>query len=200
MDFDLPPLPYSEDALTPALSARSIEHHHDRIHRSCLEKLREALRGRPEAEQPLERIVLGTSGHEFNLAAQAFDHAFFWQSMSPGGGGPPPAGTVADRIDRDLGGWSAFRTEWIRAGVERFGSGYLWLTLEDGRLDILPTPNAETPLATGAAPLVVVDLWEHAYYLDYHERRERYLEVFCDELVSWDFVARNLAAALEAGG
>ena len=193
MDFRLLPLPYPKDALEPAMSRETIEHHYERIHRGYLDELRAALRDRAEADQPIERIVLGSSSRLFSLAAQVYDHNFFWNSLRPQGGGAPPAGPVSDLLERSFGGWDAFRHEWIRAGADRFGSGYLWLTVEDGQAEILPTPNAETPLAMGSCPLLVVDLWEHAYYLDYRERREQYLEAFCDKLANWEFVAENLA-------
>jgi Fe-Mn family superoxide dismutase len=195
MRFELPPLPYHVDALAPAMSAQTLRCHHDRIHRGYLERLAAELAGTPEAERGLEQVVLSSSGWRYNLAAQAYSHAFFWASLQPGGGGPPPDGDVADLIERDFGSYATFRRQWIEAGLNRFASGYIWLVLEEGRAEILPTPNAETPLAAGAAPLLVADVWEHAYYLDYRDRRDRYLEAFCDKLLSWDFVAANLAAA-----
>jgi Fe-Mn family superoxide dismutase len=195
MRFELPPLPYRLDALAPAMSAETLSYHHGRIHRGYLERLAAELAGSPDAELGLEQVVLCSSGCRYNLAAQAYNHAFFWSSLQPGGGGPPPNGEVADLIQRDFGSYAAFRRQWIEAGLNRFASGYVWLTFEKGRAEILPTPNAETPLATGAVPLLVVDVWEHAYYLDHRDRRDRYLEGFCDKLLSWDFVAANLAVA-----
>lgn len=197
MDFDLPPLPFAKDALAPFMSAETVDIHYEQHHRGYLEALRRLIDGTPEAEQRLDDIVLASSSTRFNVAAQVYNHQFFWNSLAAGGGGPPPPGPVADLLQRDFGGFSGFRHEWIEVGVNRFGSGYVWLTLEDGRAEILPTPNAENPLATGANPLLVVDLWEHAYYLDYRHQRARYLEAFCDHLINWDFVSTNLARATE---
>ena len=195
MDFQLPPLPYRHDALAPAMSKETLDYHYDQHHRGYLRALEAELAGLPEAEQSLVEIVRGSSGQRFNLAAQVYNHSLFWQSMKPGGGAAPPAGDVADLINRDLGGYERFRAQWIEAGTKRFGSGYVWLTLEEGQAEILPTPNAEAPLATRAVPLLLVDVWEHAYYLDYRHRRDRYLEVFCDQLIDWEFVAKNLRRA-----
>jgi len=195
MDFELPELPYPRDALVPAMSPETIECHYDRIHRGYLGQLENALRGRSEADESIEQIVLGSSSQLFNLAAQVYAHGLFWPSLEPGGGGPPPTGPVADLLERDFGGYDPFRREWVRAGCERFGPGYLWLTLDEGRAEILATPNAETPLAMDLYPLLVVDLWEHAYFLDYRERRERYLEVLCERLLSWRFAEERLGAA-----
>jgi Fe-Mn family superoxide dismutase len=197
MDFVLPPLPFAKTALAPHLSADTVATHYEQHHRGYLEALRRELGGTSEADQSLSEIVLASSSRRFDLAAQVYNHQFFWESLTPAGGGKPPTGPVADLLDRDFGGFSEFRHEWIEVGVNRFGSGYVWLTLEDGAAEILPTPNAETPLATGAIPLLVVDVWEHAYYLDYRGQRRRYLEVFCDHLINWDFVSRNLSRATE---
>jgi Fe-Mn family superoxide dismutase len=195
MDFTLPPLPYPVDALAPTMSAEALRCHHARIHGKYLERLQVELAGAPEAQWSVEQLVLGSYSHRFNLAAEVYNHAFFWASLRPGGGGPPPPGEVGDLIEQQFGSYEAFRAQWIEAGLQRFASGYVWLTLDSGRVEILPTPNAETPLATGAVPLLVTDVWEHAYYLDYRDHRDRYLEAVCDELLNWDFVALNLSRA-----
>jgi Fe-Mn family superoxide dismutase len=197
MDFVLSPLPFAKDALAPFMSARTVDIHYEKHHRGYLDALRLDLGGSPDTEQSLGELVLGSSGQRFNLAAQVYNHQFFWESLTPGGGGPPLRGPVAELLERDFGGFSRFRHEWVEVGMNRFGSGYVWLTLEDGAGEILPTPNAETPLATGAVPLLVADVWEHAYYLDHLDQRRRYLEVFCDHLINWDFVSRNLSRAPE---
>jgi superoxide dismutase, Fe-Mn family len=191
MDFRLPGLPYAEDALAPVLSAAAVRHHRQ-IHAAVLAELEQELAGSAEAGQSLEQIVLGSSGRHFNLAAQAYDHVLYWQSLRPGGGGAPPPGAVAERVARDFGGWEPLRGALIQAGRERFASGYLWLVADGDRLDVLATPNAETPLALALTPLWVVDLWEHAYYLDYQEQRDRYLEQVCDRLLNWDLVGERL--------
>ncbi len=179
------------------MSVETVDTHYEKHHGGYLDALRRELSGTPHAEQSLSELVLASSSRRFNLAAQVYNHQFFWASLTPGGGGPPPRGPTADLLVRGFGGFAEFRHEWIEVGVNRFGSGYVWLTLEDGVAEILPTPNAETPLATGAVPLLVVDVWEHAYYLDYRDQRQRYLEVFCDHLINWDFVSRNLSRATE---
>src|SRR5690606_5615530 len=135
-----------------------------------------------------------SSGGVFNNAAQVWNHTFFWDGMKPGGGGAP-SGEVADLLKRDLGGWDGFRDQWIKSGLGRFGSGYVWLVLDGGKAKTLDTPNAETPLTGAATPLLTTDVWEHAYYLDQRNNRQAFLEVFCDKLINWDFVAKNLRAA-----
>jgi len=130
----------------------------------------------------------------FNNAAQVWNHTFFWESLKPNGGGAPPAGPVADLIT-GLGGWDKFKADFIQAGLTQFGSGWAWLVLDGGKGKIVKTPNAETPLTTADVPLLVCDVWEHAYYLDHRNNRKGFLEAFCDKLLNWDFVAKNLAAA-----
>lgn len=191
MDFVVPPLPYSKDALAPAISERTVEFHYEKHHKGYMTKLKGLLEGKPEASQSLEQVVKSSSGPVFNNAAQIWNHTFFWESIKPNGGGAPPAGPVADLIN-GLGGWEKFRTDLIAAGMGRFGSGWAWLVLDGGAGKIVSTPNAETPLTTSAKPLLTVDVWEHAYYLDYQNKRDGFLEVFCDKLINWDFVAKNL--------
>ncbi len=195
MDFTLPPLPYSKDALAPAISQETLEFHYGKHHQGYMNKLKGLIEGTPEAEKSLEEIVRSASGGVFNNAAQVWNHSFFWKSMKPGGGGEPPAGDVADAITRDFGGYARFREQFKKQGLGRFGSGWVWLVLDGGKLSIVDTPNAETPLTTSATPLVTCDVWEHAYYLDYRNDRGKFLDVFLDKLVNWDFVAANLKAA-----
>jgi Fe-Mn family superoxide dismutase len=140
-------------------------------------------------------VIRTSSGGVFNNAAQVYNHTFFWDGMKPGGGGAPPAGDVADLIGRDFGGWEKFREQWVASGLGRFGSGYVWLVLDAGKAKLLDTPNAETPLTTPSTPLLTTDVWEHAYYLDHRNDRGKFLQVFCDQLINWDFVAKNLRAA-----
>jgi len=130
----------------------------------------------------------------FNNAAQVYNHTFFWDGLKPGGGGAPPSGDVADALN-GVGGFDKFREEWVKVGMGRFGSGYVWLVLDGGKAKIVDTANAETPLTTSAVPLLTTDVWEHAYYLDHRNNRTAFLEVFCDKLINWDFVAKNLRAA-----
>jgi len=193
MDFVLPPLPYAKNALEPVMSKETLDFHYDKHHQGYLTKLKGLLEGKPEASKPLEEIVKTSSGGVFNNAAQVYNHTFFWNSMRPGGGGAPPAGPVADLIKRDFGGWEQFREAYSKAGMNRFGSGYVWLVLDKGKASIVDTANAETPLTTSAKPLLTTDVWEHAYYIDYRNRRDTFLEAFLDKLVNWEFVAANLA-------
>ncbi len=192
MDFEVPALPYSKDALVPAMSAETLEYHYEKHHKGYMTKLKGLVENTADANRTLVDLIRKSSGAIFNNAAQVHNHTFFWNGMRPGGGGAPPSGEAADLINRDFGGWEKFRGEWVKAGVGRFGSGYAWLVLDAGKGRILATPNAETPLTTTATPLLTVDVWEHAYYLDHRNRREAFLEVFCDRLINWDFVARNL--------
>jgi Fe-Mn family superoxide dismutase len=193
MDFVLPPLPYAKNALEPVMSKETLDFHYDKHHAGYLTKLKGLLEGKPEASKSLEEIIKTSSGGVFNNAAQVYNHTFFWNGMRPGGGGAPPAGPVADLIKRDFGGWEQFRTAFSAGGMGRFGSGYVWLVLDGGKAKIVDTANAETPLTTSAKPLLTTDVWEHAYYIDYRNRRDTFLEAFLDKLVNWNFVAANLA-------
>ncbi|WP_437498336.1 superoxide dismutase [Sorangium sp. So ce1099] len=194
MDFEVAPLPYPKDALEPAMSRETLEFHYEKHHKGYMAKLKSLIEGKPEASGTLVDLVRASSGTVFNNAAQVWNHTFFWEGMKPSGGGPPPAGDVGDLI-AGLGGWEKFRRDFIAAGVARFGSGYAWLVLDGGKGRIVDTPNAETPLTTGSAPLLTCDVWEHAYYLDHRNNRQAFLEVFLDRLVSWDSVVRALRAA-----
>ena len=191
MNFTVAPLPYSKDALTPAMSQETLEYHYEKHHKGYMKKLKAALEGEPEASKSLEEIIKTASGSVFNNAAQVHNHTFFWHCLRPHGGGAPPKGDVGDLI-QGLGGWSKFRERWITEGMERFGSGWVWLVLDGEKGKILSTPNAETPLRSSPKPLLTCDVWEHAYYIDHRDRREEFLEVFCDRLLNWDFVAKNL--------
>lgn len=192
MDFEVPALPYAKEALAPAISAQTLEFHYEKHHKGYMTKLKAALTGKPDAAKSLEEVVKSSEGGVFNNAAQVYNHTFFWESLKPGGGGAPPAGDVADLINRDLGGWDKFRADFIQCGMTRFGSGWAWLVLDGGTAKLVSTPNAETPLTTAAKPLLTADVWEHAYYLDYQNKRDAFLETFCDKLINWEFVAKNL--------
>jgi Fe-Mn family superoxide dismutase len=191
MDFEVKPLPYSKDALEPVMVRETLEYHYEKHHKGYMTKLKSLLEGQPEAQKSLEDVIRGSSGAVFNNAAQVWNHTFFWEGMKPGGGGAPPAGNVGDLI-QGLGGYEKFRADWVKAGIGRFGSGYVWLVLDGGKGKILDTPNAETPLTTTAKPLLCTDVWEHAYYLDHRNDRAKFLEVYCDKLLNWEFVAKNL--------
>lgn len=191
MNFEVPPLPFAKDALGPAMSQETFEFHYEKHHKTYMTKLKGLLEGKPEASKSLEEVVKTSSGGVFNNAAQVWNHSFFWNSLKPGGGGAPPSGDVQNLID-SLGGIQKFREEWIKEGMGRFGSGWVWLVLDGGKGKIVSTPNADTPLTTNAKPLLTCDVWEHAYYIDYRNKRDTFLEVFCDKLLNWDFVAKNL--------
>ena len=190
MDFEVKALPYSKDALAPHMSVETLEFHYEKHHKGYMGKLKAALEGTPDAEKSLEDVVRSTSGGVFNNAAQIWNHTFFWDGMQPDGGGAPAGGKAAGIIDQ-LGGFDAFKAGWNTVGMGQFGSGWVWLVLEGGTPKIIGTPNAETPLTTSATPLLVCDVWEHAYYIDHRNARNTFLDTFCDKLINWDFVAAN---------
>jgi superoxide dismutase, Fe-Mn family len=198
MTFELPPLPYPETALEPYLSADTMRFHHGKHHQAYVITLNNLVKDSPLAAKPLEEIIRLTASDKdesklpiFNNAAQHWNHAFFWQSMKPGGGGAP-AGEVAQRIDRDFGSLDKFKEMFQAAAVGQFGSGWAWLIAEKNELRIMKSANAMTPIAIGKKPLIACDVWEHAYYLDYQNRRPDFVRVFLDRLVNWDFAAANL--------
>jgi len=194
MKFELAPLPFAIDALAPAMSQETLEYHYGKHHAAYMANLKGALEGTPEADKSLEDIIKSASGGVFNNAAQVYNHSFFWQSLEPGGGGDP-TGDVAKMINRDFGSAAAFREQWQKAGASQFGSGWVWLVLEDGKSKIVTTSNAANPLTTNATPLLTCDVWEHAYYIDYRNGRGGFLAAFTDKLLNWDFVAKNLKNA-----
>ncbi len=200
MAFELPALPYEKNALEPHMSANTFEFHHGKHHNTYIVNLNGMLDGSDLADASLEDIIKATAGDPakagmFNNAAQVWNHTFFWNSMKPNGGGAP-TGELAAKIDSDLGGFDAFKDAFKAAGATQFGSGWAWLVVGDGgKLEVVKTPNAETPLTQGKTPLLTCDVWEHAYYLDYQNRRPDFLAAFLDNLANWDFAAENLANA-----
>jgi len=191
MEFVVPDLPYAKDALEPVMSKETLEFHYEKHHKGYMTKLKAALEGTPEAAKSLEEIVKSSSGGVFNNAAQIWNHTFWWNSIKAGGGGAPPAGPVADLVAK-YGGWDKLRADIIAQAGAQFGSGWGWLVLSGGALKVVTTSNAETPLTGPDKPLACVDVWEHAYYIDHRNARPTFLEVFCDKLINWDFVAQNL--------
>ena len=194
--FQLPPLPWKEDALDPVISARTIGFHYGAHHLTYVKKLNELVAGTNFAEMPLERIVTETARLEdrrkiFNNAAQTWNHTFFWNCLWPRAGGKP-TGKIAERIDADLGGYDAFRQKFVTAAVDCFGSGWAWLAEKNGKLEIMATSNADNPLTHGANPLLTVDVWEHAYYLDYQNKRQAFVEAVVDKLLRWEYVQECL--------
>jgi Fe-Mn family superoxide dismutase len=200
MPFTLPALPYADDALAPHLSARTLQFHHGKHHKAYVETLNKLIDGSGFADMSLEEIIRATAtaqdGDEkkiFNNAAQVWNHAFFWHSLSPHGGGEPD-GELRARIDQDFGGLDEFRAKFKDAAVGQFGSGWAWLIEENGKLAIVTTANAMTPVAQDQRPLLTCDVWEHAYYLDYQNERPKFVETFLRHLVDWRFAAQALDA------
>jgi superoxide dismutase, Fe-Mn family len=199
MAFELPPLPYPKDGLEPHMSARTLEFHHGKHHATYVKTLNELVKDTPLARQSLEDVIRATAEDEsktaiFNNAAQAWNHSFFWNCMRPRGGGRPD-GDLLLRIEKAFGDIDKFRHQFKEAADSEFGSGWAWLVLDRGALKVTKTPNALDPLAQGQTALLTVDVWEHAYYLDYQNRRPDFVQTFLDHLVNWDFVAKNLAKA-----
>lgn len=190
MDFHLNPLPYADGDLEPHISSATLRLHHGRHHGGYLAKLKELIGGTPSAEESLETIILYAEGPVFDNAAQVWNHDFYWRSMKPSGGGEP-GGHLGLALTRDFGSYAAFRSKFLEAGDSHFGSGWLWLIHYEGRLRVLTTPEADLPMVYQATALLTADLWEHAYYLDYHNERWKYLHAFVDHLVDWEFAAAN---------
>jgi Fe-Mn family superoxide dismutase len=203
MPLTLPPLPYPAEALAPHMSPDTLKLHHGKHHKAYVDKANSALAESPLAGKPLEDIIRGTA-HDvekkaiFNNAAQAWNHTFFWHSMSPEGGGGP-SGDLERRLKRDFGGLDGFKKAFTEKGTGQFGSGWAWLVLDGDRLAVTSTANAENPLVNGGVPLLTCDVWEHAYYLDYQNRREAFVQVFLDHLVDWRSAEQRLAAASGGG-
>ncbi|MGD8862506.1 MAG: superoxide dismutase [Myxococcales bacterium] len=191
MAIELPELPWAKDALAPHISAETIEYHHGKHHAGYVTKLNAAIEGTDMAKKSLEEIIKGSEGGTFNNAAQVWNHTFYWNSMKPGGGGKP-TGAIADAIQESFGGYDKFREEFSNAAATQFGSGWAWLVKDGSTLAVVKTPNAETPLTTSATPLLTIDVWEHAYYIDYRNARPKYIDTFLDHLVNWDFANKNL--------
>ena len=195
MKFDIPPLPYPKNALAPFLGAETVELHYEKHHKGYLEKLNKLVRGKPEAAQSLEELIQTARGDVFNNAAQLWNHNFYWLSLQPQGGGKP-ADELAKRIDESFGSYVGFRAQFAEAANGEFGSGWTWLVKGvGGKLFVCNSNDAENPLQRDLVPLLTLDVWEHAYYLDYRNERKRYVEQFLDYLLNWDFVAANLTLA-----
>jgi Fe-Mn family superoxide dismutase len=189
--FTLPPLPYAYDALGPYMSAETLEFHHDKHHQAYVTNGEKLLEGSGLEILPLEDIVkesFGKNAGLFNNAGQHYNHVHFWNWMKPNGGGNKLPGALQAAIDADLGGFDKFRADFIAAGTTQFGSGWAWLSLKNGKLEVTKTPNGESPLVHGGKPILGVDVWEHSYYIDYRNARPKYLEAWFDNLVNWDHV------------
>jgi Fe-Mn family superoxide dismutase len=194
VSFELPPLPYAKDALAPHMSAETFDYHHGKHHLAYVNKLNELTAGKPEADKSLEELIRTTEGALFNQAAQVWNHTFFWNCMKPAGGGEP-TGDLADAIRRDFGSYADFKTKFAAEATGRFGSGWAWLVKDGSKLAITNSINAGNPMTEGKTPLLTLDVWEHAYYIDYRNARPNFITAFLDHLVSWDFAAENLKSA-----
>jgi superoxide dismutase, Fe-Mn family len=203
MAFTLPSLPYAYDALEPYMSQKTLEFHHDKHHATYVATLNTLVKETEFANKSLAEIILATSNDAsktamFNNAAQAWNHSFFWNCMKPRGGGQP-SGILAEKLNSSFGSFDKFATEFKNAGATQFGSGYAWLVLDLDRLKVVKTGNANNPMVDGQVPLLTCDVWEHAYYLDYQNRRPDFLQTFLQHLANWDFVTQQLQLHQLAG-
>jgi len=197
MAFTLPDLPYPQNALEPHITANTLSFHHGKHHNAYVTNLNKLIEGSDLENKSLEEIIKATAGKPdkagiFNNAAQVWNHTFYWNSMKPQGGGKP-SGKLAEKINADFGSFDKFKEDFSNAGATQFGSGWAWLVLgKDGKLKVTKTPNAETPISGSDKPLITMDVWEHAYYLDFQNARPKYIETFLNNLVNWDFAEKNL--------
>jgi Fe-Mn family superoxide dismutase len=182
--------------LEPVITAKTLSFHYGKHHKAYVDNLNKLIAGTDYSDLSLEEIIKGTAGRServaiFNNAAQIWNHTFYWNSLSPKGGGEPPA-ALKHKIEASFGSVDAFKKEFAAAAVSQFGSGWAWLVLEDGKLKVVKTANAEDPLTTGKKPLLTIDVWEHAYYLDYQNRRPDYVNAVLDKLINWEFALQNV--------
>ena len=191
MAFELPPLPYAMDALAPHISQETLEYHYGKHHQTYVTNLNKLVEGTGDENASLEDIIAKADGGLFNNAAQVWNHTFYWNSMAPGGGGAP-TGAVADQINSAFGSYDDFKAKFAEAATTQFGSGWAWLVDNGGTLEILKTANADNPLKHSAKALLTIDVWEHAYYIDFRNARPNYIATFIDSLINWDFVNQNL--------
>jgi len=195
MAFELPALPYADDALDPVISARTISFHYGKHHAAYVKNLNGLVEGTEHAKQTLEEVIMSApKGGLFNNAAQVWNHTIYWNSMTPKGGGTP-SGELAKAIDDSFGSFDACVAKLSDAAAKHFGSGWAWLVSENGKLAVTDTADADLPMKHGQTALLTIDVWEHAYYLDHQNMRADYIKGFFDKLVNWEFAAKNLAAA-----
>jgi len=204
MTFTLPPLPYAEDALEPYLSAKTLQFHHGKHHQTYVDTLNKLVEEQGLRDQSLERLIQATYRDDsktavFNNAAQVWNHNFFWRCMTKNGGGEP-GGELAKAIKQDFGSFDRFADAFEAVATGQFGSGWAWLVFDAGKLKVIKTPNAVDPVAGGQTALLTCDVWEHAYYLDYQNRRPDFVKAFVDNLINWDFVAENFTKARQNQG
>ncbi|MGL5196426.1 MAG: superoxide dismutase [Chroococcales cyanobacterium] len=199
MTYELPPLPFDYTALEPHVSKSTLEFHHDKHHAAYVNKYNDMVKGAGMESKSIEEVIKATYNDAskaglFNNAAQAWNHTFYWNCIKPSGGGKP-SGALADKIAADFGSFDKFKEEFASAAATQFGSGWAWLVLDKGTLKVAKTSNAENPIAMGLTPLLTIDVWEHAYYLDYQNKRPDYIETFISSLINWDFVAEQMKKA-----
>lgn len=193
MAFELPDLPYAYDALGPYMSAETLEFHHDKHHQAYVTNGNKLLEGSGLEGKTLEEVVkesFGKNAGLFNNAGQHYNHIHFWNWMAKDGGGKKMPGNLETAITSDLGGYDKMREDFINAGATQFGSGWCWLAVKDGKIEVMKTPNGENPLVHGAHPILGCDVWEHSYYIDYRNARPKYLEAFVDNMINWEYVAQ----------
>ena len=192
MAIELPPLPYDRTALEPHISGETLDFHHGKHHKAYVDNLNKMIAGTEFESMPLEEIIRKSEGGMYNNAAQVWNHTFYWSSMKPKGGGQP-TGDLLAAINRDFGSFDKFKEEFANAGATQFGSGWAWLVLQNNKLAVTKTPNADLPMKHGQKALLTMDVWEHAYYIDYRNARPKYIETFLNSLVNWDFAIENLS-------
>ncbi|MEY4615143.1 MAG: Manganese and iron superoxide dismutase [Pseudomonadota bacterium] len=196
MAFELPKLPYGDSDLQPVISAQTMSFHYGKHHKAYVDNLNKLVEGTPMAQQSLEQIIMATAGQAdkagiFNNAAQVWNHTFYWNCLKPKGGGKPSAALLS-KIEADFGDFETFKKELVNAALTQFGSGWAWLVSDAGKLKIVKTANAEVPFTKGQKCLLTIDVWEHAYYLDFQNRRADYANAVFDQLINWEFVEKNL--------
>lgn len=199
MAYTQPELPYAENALDPHISANTIGFHYGKHHATYIKKYNDMVAGTPHDDQSIEDVIVATANDPektglFNNGAQAWNHSFYWNSLSPDGGGRP-SGQIAGKIETDFGSYDSLKSELANAAATQFGSGWAWLVLDNGQLKVVKTANAQTPLTNAMYPILTIDVWEHAYYLDYQNRRPDYVAAVIDELLNWEFASQNFLNA-----
>ena len=197
MEYKLPPLPYAMDALEPAMSKETLEYHYGKHHRAYVKELNNLIKGSQFENATLEQVIRDSSGPLFNNAAQTWNHTFFWNCMAPRGGGKP-TGALAEAMNDKWGSYAQFKEAFSKSAISNFGSGWTWLVVRSDGVDIVNTDDADNPMTQGDEPLLTLDVWEHAYYLDYRNERPKFVEAFFKNLVNWNFALRNYENSLSA--
>ena len=197
MEYKLPPLPYAMDALEPAMSRETLEYHYGKHHRAYVKELNNLIKGSGLENATLEQVIRDSSGPLFNNAAQTWNHTFFWNCMAPRGGGKP-TGALAEAMNDKWGSYAQFKEAFSKSAISNFGSGWTWLVVRSDGVDIVNTDDADNPMTRGDEPLLTLDVWEHAYYIDYRNERPKFVEAFFKNLVNWNFALRNYESSLSA--